>query len=62
MKRGQHLGNGTYQYSNGMVGTKDLPEFVATLAYRRHHASNTKAYANLNVKVKSRLSVKDMLS
>lgn len=35
MKRLEELSNGVFAYSNGMIGTRDLPAFVAETAYFR---------------------------
>lgn len=35
---------GVFHYSNGMIGTADLPDFIATMAYRHHHNSKKREF------------------
>jgi hypothetical protein len=41
---------GTYNYSNGMVGTRDLPEFVAETAYFRAKGNSKHRMMMRNIK------------
>lgn len=45
-------GTGTFNYSNGMIGTRDLPAFVAETAYFRKRTSLGEQFMLGNIKCK----------
>lgn len=55
---------GTFMFSNGMIGTKDLPQFVAETAYfRKHDNKKTRFFLNNIPKTTdNRLSWRDQLA